>query len=308
MDHDALCAAQSRSLIAEGFMDEEFTCYGTVFIKDGKARYYVSSTETSVNKVFTECILNNIYPAPPKYFVMRSSVPAGMGEEIRQKFKYTTAQNLKKDYPACYFQAMQTLAEVPADNQAMTLLYEVRAQLENQFDDTALEIFKGLIQQALLAKHLTKENYQYWMLWLTDEYHKMEDDWFETNYYHRMYSGYGTVLADKTVYNQNAFETVVAEQRNKEIAAGKLVTPIIRKHYYTASFEELKKTKDEFAVLMKSYLNDSFSDILKELYQLESIIPEETFLQWFHEVQNTQSKPAIDSLKYYGHIWNIKNL
>ena len=187
MDHDALCAAQAHSLIEEGFMDEEFTCYGTVFIKDDKPRYYVCSTETSINRVFIECLLNNIYPAPPKYYIMRASVPAGMREDIRQKFKYDTARTLKQAYPACYFKALQELAEVPADNQAMSLLHEMRVQLENQFDNTALELFKGVVQHALISKHLTKENYQYWMLWLTDEYHKMEDDWLETHYYHRMY-------------------------------------------------------------------------------------------------------------------------
>ncbi|MBO5428843.1 MAG: hypothetical protein J6A10_02615 [Peptococcaceae bacterium] len=307
MDHDALCAAQSRSLIAEGFMDEEFTCYGTVFMKENKPRYYVCSTETSMNRVFTECILNNIYPAPPQYFVMRASVPAGMREEIRQKFKYDTARKLKVNYPPCYFQAMDALANLPPDNQAMPLLKRVSVQLENQFDSTGLEIFKGLLQHALLAKHVTKENYQYWMLWLTDEYHKMEDDWLETNYYHRMYSGYGTILADKIVYRQNAFETVVAEQRNKDIIAGKLVTPIIRKHYYTASFETLRETKDAFGALLQQYYNEAFAEIVRELAQLKSVIPEKQFQYWLHEVQCTQSKPAIDSLNYYGHIWNVKS-
>lgn len=307
LDHDALCAAQATSLIEEGFMDEEFTCYGTVFIKDNKPRYYVCSTETSINRTFNECILSNIYPSPPKYFVLRVSVPAGMRESIRQKFKYRTAQSLKSSYPPSYFQALQELAQISPDSQAMPLFNNLKKQLENRFDTTALAIFKELLQQALISKHLTVENYHYWLLWLNDEYHKTEDDWCAPSYYHRTYSGYGTIMADEIVYSQNAFETVITERRNKEITAGKLVTPIIRQCYSAASFAELKQTHQMFNDLLKHYLNNSFAEIIKQLADLPSAIPPECFNYWFEQVKETKSQAAIDSLKYYGHIWNITN-
>ena len=59
---------------------------------------------------------------------------------------------------------------------------------------------------------------------------------------------------------------------------------------------------------MNNYLNDSFATFLKELYQLKSVIPTDMFMHWFNEVQKTQSKLAIDSLRYYGHIWNAIKL
>lgn len=305
LDHDAIATAQSRELINSGFMEEEFACYGTAYIEQGKIKYYISSTERSMNKFMANCILNNIYPTPAKYFVMRCNVPAGMRDDIRQQFKKHTARLLQQDYPKIYFTAMEKLSVYPADNQAMSILSTVKAEVENTFDRVALEVFRGLVLEALTMKHLTKEGYAYWMNWLADEYRKMEEDILEYNYYRRSYSGFAYENHCRLQYVRNAFETKVIEQRNRMITEGKIVTPILHQDYYAGTYADLDTSKDTFRELLEKYYNQEFFSIVTQLRELPSVVPAEEYDVWLEQVKETGQEKAIHSLAYHGHLWHV---
>ena len=213
LDHDAIAAAQSKELLRAGFMEEEFACYGTAFVENGEIKYYISSTERSMNRFVARCIMRNIYPTPPKYYVMRCNVSAGLRDDIRQQFKLDTAYALKRDYTLLYFQAMEELSSYPVDNEAMPILQEIKDEIENTFDKIALEIFRGVVLEALTMKHLTQEGYSYWQTWIDDEYRKMEEDILEYNYYKRTYSGFAYKQNDRIQFVRNAFEMKTIERR-----------------------------------------------------------------------------------------------
>ena len=250
LDHDAIAAVQSKELLRAGFMEEEFACYGTAFVENGEIKYYISSTERSMNRFVARCIMRNIYPTPPKYYVMRCNVSAGLRDDIRQQFKLDTAYALKRNYTLLYFQAMEKLSSYPVDNEAMPILQEMKDEIENTFDKIALEIFRGVVLEALTMKHLTQEGYSYWQTWIDDEYRKMEEDILEYNYYKRTYSGFAYKQNDQIHFVRNAFETKTIERRNTLIAEGKLVTPILRKDYYAATYGELDYGRDDFRNIM----------------------------------------------------------
>ena len=305
LDHDAIAAAQSRELLDSGFMEEEFACYGTAYIENGKIKYYISSTERSMNKFVANSIMHNIYPTPAKYYVTRRNVMAGMKDEMRQKFKWQTAYNLKQEYPHIYFEAMEQLSGYPMDDKAMPILSALKEEVENSFDRDALEIFRGLALEALTMKHLTKEGYAYWMNWLDDEYRKMEEDILEYNYYRRSYSGFGYESNGKILYKGNAFETKTIEHRNKAITEGKLVTPILRKNYFAGTYGELDQGRDDFKVLLQSYYNVGFMEIVRTLHELPSVVPKQEYLNWYQKIEETKKEKAIESFKYHGHLWHV---
>lgn len=305
LDHDAIAAAQSRELLDSGFMEEEFACYGTAYIENGKIKYYISSTERSMNKFVANSIMRNVYPTPARYFVTRCNVMAGMRNEIRQKFKWQTAYNLQQAYPKVYFSAMEQLSSYPADNKAMSILSSVKDFVENSFDRNAMEIFRELVLEALTMKHLTKEGYAYWMSWLDNEYRKMEEDILEYNYYKRSYSGFGYENNGKLLYKSNAFETKTIEHRNKAITEGKLVTPILRKTYYAGTYGDLDSGRDNFKKLLCQYYNPAFMDIVRELYNLPAIVPKQEYLEWYQKIEATGKEKALESFQYHGHLWHI---
>ncbi len=305
LDHDAIAAAQSKELINSGFMEEEFACYGSAFIESGKIKYYISSTERSMNKFIANCILRSVYPTPPRYFVMRCNVLAGARDEIRQKFKRQTAYTLREDYPKCYFSAMEDLSAYPADDKAMPILLRAKNEAENTFDRVALEILRGLALDALTMKHLTREGYAYWMNWLADEYRKMEEDILEYNYYKRSYSGFAYVQNGAISYKRNAFETKTIEQRNQAIAEGKVVTPILRQDYYAGTYGDLDTGRRQFQELLERYYNEPFLEIVQAMKRLPPAVPREKYAAWLQELEATGKEKAVRSFRYHGYLWNV---
>lgn len=306
LDHDAIAAAQSKELLRAGFMEEEFACYGTAFIEDGHIKYYISTTERSMNRFVARSIMRNIYPTPPKYYVMRCNVSAGLRDDIRQKFKLDTAYALKQDYSAIYFKAMEALSAYPVDNAAMPILHKMQEEVENTFDKTALEVFRGLVLEALTMKHLTREGYSFWQNWLDDEYRKMEEDILEYNYYKRTYTGFAYKTNDHIQFVRNAFETKAIERRNAMIAEGNMVTPLLKKDYYAATYGELDYAKDDFKNIMQQYFNGAFFKYLDALQNLSSVVPKDVFWEWFDRVSENGNKKEIEGLKYHANLWNVE--
>lgn len=306
LDHDAIAAAQSKELLRAGFMEEEFACYGTAFIEDGKIKYYISTTEHSMNRFVARSIMRNIYPTPPKYYVMRCNVSAGLKDDIRQQFKLDTARALKKVYSPMYFQAMEALSAYPVDNEAMPILQSMKDEIENTFDKTALEVFRGIVLEALTMKHLTREGYSFWQSWLDAEYRKMEEDILEYNYYKRTYSGFAYKDGDRIDFVRNAFETKAIERRNAMIAEGKMVTPILKKDYYAGTYEALDYARDNFKEVMKVYFNEGFFEYIKDLHDLPSVVPKDVYWDWLDRLTESGSKKEIEVLKYHGNLWNVE--
>lgn len=302
-DHDAICAAQSKELINNGFMEEEFACYGTVYREGGRTKYYISSTENSMHKFITECILRNIYPAPAEYFVMRCNVPAGMKNEIRQQFKKQTAYQLQTQYPLVYSQAVEVLSTYPNDDEAMAILSRAKDELENGFDREGLEIFRGLVLDALVAKHLTKAGYDHWMNWLVGEYRKMDEDILACDYYQRTYTGFGIKNDEQIKYSFNAFEMLTIEKRNRAIAEGKAVTPILKKQYFAATFMGLNNCLEDYKGLMSRYLNKGLFQIIDALHNLPPKVPKAEYQEWLERVEATGKAKAITAFKYHGYRW-----
>ncbi len=306
LDHDAIAAAQSKELLSAGFMEEEFACYGTAFVEDGKIKYYISTTERSMNRFVAMCILQNIYPTPPKYYVMRCNVSAGMRDHIRQQFKLDTAQMLRKNYSPLYFEAMDELSSYPVDNLAMPILQEMKHEIENTFDKVALEIFRGMVLEAVTMKHLDREGYEYWQNWLANEYRKMEEDLFEYNYYKRTYSGFAYKMNNRIHFIRNAFETKTIERRNALIAEGKVVSPILRKDYYAGTYGDLDEGRENFKHIMHDYFNEAFFDYVEALRQLPSAVLDECYHQWMQRLQHEGKKNDVECLRYHGYLWNVE--
>lgn len=306
LDHDAIAAAQSKELLSAGFMEEEFACYGTAFVENGKIKYYISTTERSMNRFVARSMMKNIYPTPPKYYVMRCNVSAGLKDDIRQQFKLDTAYALKEDYSPLYFQAMEVLSAYPVDNAAMPILEIMSKEIENTFDKIALEIFRGVVLEALTMKHLTQEGYSYWQNWLDNEYRKMEEDIQEYNYYKRTYSGFAYLQNERIYFIRNAFETKTIERRIALITEGKIVSPILRKDYYASTYGELDQGRENFSLIMKDYFNEGFFEYIKEMYALPSVVPKEAFQQWQKRLAEVGSKKENDSLRYHENLWNIQ--
>lgn len=303
VDHDEQCVQQAKQLLNSGFMEEEFACYGSTYIEQGEIKYYISTTSYSLKQFVNGCLARNIYPSIPKYFVKRTNVTPGSRDMVRQTFKKEAALKLKNDYPQVYFAALAKCGEYKNDNAAMDLLFTLRDAIESTFDKTLLELFAEIVNDCLLSRHLTKSSYDYWLGWLEKEQQKIAEEILDWNYHERTYSGYGVIEQGKMRYRKDGMEMMTLERRNHDIAAGKSVTPILRKQYFAPSDSELLKTVPEFKLEMEKYLNPGLLEIEQEIKKLSPVVPIEEYQKWLDLLTETGAQSAIESFKYYGYLW-----
>lgn len=305
LDHDEQCVDQARQLISSGFMEEEFACYGSAYIEHGEIQYYISSSSQSMKQFVNNRIKKNIYPSIPKYFVKRSNVTPGNKNYMRQMFKKEVAVKMKSQYAPIYFKLLEAAGKYDNDNAAMDILFSIKADLESSFDSVALELFAEIVNDALMARHLTEEGYRYWIHWIEKERQKMADEVQEWNHYQRSYSGYAVQENGKIRYRKDGMEAMTLERRNKDIAQGKLVTPILRKQYFASSDTELLGSAKTFLSLMEQYLNNGLFAIAKEIRSIPPVVPKEEYLNWLEQIESTGDQSAIESFKYYGYLWGV---
>lgn len=303
IDHDEQCVQQAKQLINSGFMEEEFACYGSAYIEHGEIKYYISTTSYSLKQFVNGCLARNIYPSIPKYFVKRTNVTPGSRDMIRQTFKKEAALKLKNDYPPIYFEALAKCGEYKNDNAAMDLLFTLRDAIESSFDKTLLDIFSEIVNDCLLSRHLTKSSYDYWLKWQEKEQQKIAEEILDWNYHERTYSGYGVIEQGKMRYRKDGLEMMTLERRNHDIAAGKMVTPILRKQYFAPSDSELLKTVPAFKLEMEKYLNAGLLEIEQEIKKLPPVVPVDEYQKWLDLLTETGAQSAIESFKYYGYLW-----
>lgn len=305
MDHDEQCVDQARQLISSGFMEEEFACYGCAYMENEEIKYYISSTSYSMQQFVNNCLKNNIYPSIPKYFVKRSNVTPGNRDHMRQMFKKEVAIKLRSQYPKVYFEALASVSAYQNDNAAMDLLFSIKADIESSFDAVALELFAEIVKEALLAQHLTEDGYQYWVNWIEKERQKMADEIQEWNYYQRTYAGYAVIENGKMRYRKDGMEFMTIERRNKDIAQGKTVTPILRKQYFASSDTALLGSAKSFQALMAQYLNNGLFRITDTIRNLQPVLPKDVYLNWLERVKAADAPNAIESFQYYGYLWGV---
>lgn len=305
LDHDEQCVDQARQLISSGFMEEEFACYGTAYMENGEIKYYISTTSYSMKQFINSCMKQNIYPSVPQYFVKRNNVTPGNRDYMRQMFKKDAALKLQSQYPPVYFEALAKAGAYSNDNAAMDLLFTLKNEIESSFDHVALELFGEIVNEALMARHLTEDSYRYWMSWLEKERQKMADEIREWNHYQRSYTGYAVQENDRIRYRKDGMEAMTVERRNKDIAQGKLVTPILRKQYFASSDTELLGSAKTFLSLMEQYLNSGLFAIAKEIRSIPPVVPKEEYLNWLKQIESTGAQNAVESFKYYGYLWGV---
>ena len=133
----------------------------------------------------------------------------------------------------------------------------------------------------------------------------MADEIQEWNYYQRTYAGYAVIENGKMRYRKDGMEFMAIERRNKDIAQGKTVTPILRKQYFASSDTELLGSAKSFLSLMEQYLNNGLFKITDTIRNLQPVLPKEMYLNWLERVKAADAPNAIESFQYYGYLWGV---
>ena len=305
-NHDIVCMAQANQLLANGFLGYEAAAYSTVYKKDGKINYYITSREDSIVKFIKESCTDNVYYVPIRYNNKRYDLIDYSQKELNELFRYETAQKLYYDYPEKLFDALEDLTAAPCSNSAHSILEMIAENLTNSFDSNYLNIFSSMLDILLQGRKINKETYYIFAEWLNKEYEKSAVEEITVSYYSRNYNGFAYEKTDGSVgYFSDAIYHRTLEKHVDYITRGYIVTPILSVSYHADSMERLLECKKEFIETLKFYFDTYFFALIKILYSLPSDISREKYHFYEEQIAQSNSKYAINAFQYYGFLWNI---
>ena len=155
---DLHCAMQVGEVSKLGGLETEFTVFGCGYMEDDKVKYRASSKQMEIYGFFQECSFKGIYPTSMMTKTYRKSVPPDLREEVAQGMKVQLASDIKKAYSSVYFENINLLSRLPAQNNAYLLLQKEIETAEGRFDEDQMLRIEGLAQLAYESKQLNQQS------------------------------------------------------------------------------------------------------------------------------------------------------
>lgn len=304
-DEDGM--ADFVKLLNLGCFGREFCVYGFAYEDELGTAYRASGKALNLFEFARTCGIEGIYPTPVFANVQRRISPSGSEDMIKNILKKETAEQLKETYNSTYFQAMHTLGKVGAGNEAYELLSRMRDYLDGRYVESEIDLFEGLLLEAVNDKLLTVNSYLEFADWLKDVRKQLENDIKSKGRYEKVMSGFSYRDEKGNLkYFTDAFLQTSYETREAYEMKGLQVTPLYVKKYWTREASEFLKVKKEFDVHIRECLDADYWKLLDEMKAMPSAVPQEVYEEQKQIVKDSCSEAAYQNLLRYGRRWNVE--
>ena len=304
-DEDGM--ADFVKLLNLGCFGKEFCVYGMAYEDEHGPAYRASGKALNLFEFAKYCGIEGIYPTAVFTSLQRRISPAGTEDMIKNLLKKETAEEMKKLYNADYFAAMHTLGKIGANNEAYDLLNDMRDYLDGRYVESEIDLFEGLLLEAVNDKLLTANAYMEFADWLKDVRKQLENDIKSKGRYEKVMSGFsyrdekGNIKHFTDAFLQTSYET-----REEYELKGYQVSPLYVKKYWTREASEFIKVRKEFEQHMKECFDEHYWKLLDEMKAMPSAIPVEVYEAQKQIVKEHCSEVAYQNVVRYGRRWNVE--
>lgn len=177
---DVQVALEFQQMAEEGYLDTEFTMYGTAYMKEGKRHYRISADEENILTFLEQAVFFDYHPLPVETLMAVCPVPLGEKERIAQSIKVRLARRLAADYPEGFFQEVERFAALEGTDEAQPLLMSIYRQVRNTFDRDKILLAEQLVRLAYASKMLRKDSCRLFCRLLSEEKENLQCDSFLT--------------------------------------------------------------------------------------------------------------------------------
>ncbi len=304
---DTKMADDAQQKLKLGWLDHEFTVYGTAYYTGDEMKFRVSNVSDKIYSFMDEAPVQDIYPSNLIRYTERCPLPAGMKEEKNLELKKDLARIMKKAYPKELFQILQSSAEVLRDNQAVSTLEKEREELEGCFDGVRLSCFQEVVRYSYQTLKLSRYDYNLFMKWIEREYKNLEDDFIpkqisEGNLFGMMYLENG-----KEHYVEDALREYIFERKFQLEQKGILTTPLYKQTFwydYQSSFREARlRHTEKLNHIIREYYLVPIQQIRVE--KRNAARREVDFADMLQNVTQTMGEQAAATLKRYLYRWDV---
>ena len=305
-DEDGM--ADFVKLLNLGCFGREFCVYGMAYEDEAGTAYRASGKALNLYEFARTCGIEGIYPTPVFSNLQRRISPAGTEDMIKNILKKETAAELKKKYNSTYFDAMHVLGKIGANNEAYALLSRMQDYLDGRYVESEIDLFEGLLLEAVNDKLLTTNAYLEFADWVKDVRKQLENDIKSKGRYEKVMSGFSYRDAKGTIkYFTDAFLQTSYETREEYELKGYQVTPLYVKKYWTREASEFIKVRKEFETHIRECLDADYWQLLDEIKAMPSAIPKDVYEAQKAIVKEQCSEIAYQNVVRYGRRWNIES-
>ena len=304
-DEDGM--ADFVKLLNLGCFGREFCVYGMAYEDETGTAYRASGKALNLYEFARTCGIEGIYPTPVFSNLQRRISPAGTEDMIKNILKKETAAELKKKYNSTYFDAMHVLGKIGANNEAYALLSRMQDYLDGRYVESEIDLFEGLLLEAVNDKLLTTNAYLEFADWVKDVRKQLENDIKSKGRYEKVMSGFSYRDENGIIkYFTDAFLQTSYETREEYELKGYQVTPLYVKKYWTREASEFIKVKKEFETHIRECLDADYWQLLDEIKAMPSAIPKDVYEAQKAIVKEQCSEIAYQNVVRYGRRWNIE--
>jgi len=246
-----------------GWLDQEFTAYGTAYYENGEMYYRVSNHSKKIYSFMDEEGIRDIYFGNLIRHTERCPLPVGMKEEKNLEIKKTLAKTLEQEYPQELFLLLAQVADEIRNDSAYEILEQERESLIGVFDGVRLDCFKELVKYSYKTLKLERYHYNLLMKWIDREYKNLEDDFVakklsEGQLYGLMYMENG-----QDIYFDDALCEYIYEKKYDLEQKGVVTTPIALQKFWYDYSATLAETRVIYGAKLEQTMRDHYLQQVK---------------------------------------------
>ena len=290
-----------------GWLEQEFTVYGTAFLADGTMQYKVSNHPEKIYSFIDNAGLSNIYPANLIRYTERASLPSGMKEEKNLQVKIALAKKLRNEYPCEIFRLLDQTAEAIRDDSARIFLEQELEDIEGSFDSVRLECFKELVDYSYKALRLTLHQYDHFIKWINREYKNFEDD------YTAKKTSEGTIYAimyqdnNQTHYLEDALLEYIYEKKYALEQHGLMTTPVCKQLFWYDYQTSFKEARNMYTAKLQTTIRNYYLQQIKKIRiaDRQTQLHEKWNRQLLKQIKEEMGTSAFSTVERYFYQWDI---
>lgn len=284
-----------------GWLEVEFTVYGTAYLKDGEMHYKISSEAGKIYQFMETSLSKDIYCSNIQTFTHMCHVPIGMNEDVLMAVKKTLAARMYHAYPKELFVLLDKIAKHIRNDDGYPLLLEEKDKVESTFDEHKLKDFRVLVHHCYALQRLSQEHYKELLTWLDIEEECMHDSFVTKDIFEKTFYGIAYPLGDNYKYMDDSVLEYTYRKKYELEKEGIWTSPIFEEtlwYNYQYTFKDCRKTYDN---MFKATMNKELLGKLEALFRKPLVIYSEEILQEMDKL----SPEAMETLKRYLKKWNM---
>ena len=284
-----------------GWLEIEFTVYGTSYLRNGEMHYKISTDAGKIYQFIENALTDDIYCSNIQTFTHMCHVPIGMNEDVLMEIKKMLAAKMYKAYPKELFVLLNKIAKQIQNDDAYPLLLEEKDKVESIFDEHKLKDFRVLINHCYSLQRLSKEHYKELLAWLDIEEACMQDSFVTKDIFEKTFYGIAYPFGDHYKYIDDSVLEYTYRKKYELEKEGIWTSPIFAGtlwHNYQYTFKDCRKTYNN---MFKTTVNKELLKKLGNLFEKPLVIRSEKILQEAKQL----SLEATETLERYLKKWNI---